>query len=279
MTASRPDAPRAVIAEDEPLLAAELASELHQAWPALQIAATAADGESAVEQVLALQPEVVFLDIRMPGLSGLQAAEAIAEDWPDGVVPPLVVFVTAYDQYAVQAFERAAFDYLLKPVQPERLRHTVARLQAALASRGTRAAPAPLAMNELVERLEQVMAAGGGANAATTTVEPLRVLQIGVGNQIRMVPVDDVLVFEAADKYVRVLTAGGGEHLIRLSLRELLPRLDAGRFWQIHRGTVVRAEAIESATRDESGKVTLQLRGRTETFAVSRVHAARFKAM
>ena len=278
MTASRPDAPRAVIAEDEPLLAAELASELHQAWPALQIAATAADGESAVEQVLALQPEVVFLDIRMPGLSGLQAAEAIAEDWPDGVVPPLVVFVTAYDQYAVQAFERAAFDYLLKPVQPERLRHTVARLQAALASRGTRAAPAPLAMNELVERLEQVMAAGGGANAATTTVEPLRVLQIGVGNQIRMVPVDDVLVFEAADKYVRVLTQSA-ELLIRTPLKDLLPQLDQGVFWQVHRGTVVRAEAIESATRDESGKVTLQLRGRTETFAVSRVHAARFKAM
>lgn len=273
-------APRALIAEDEPLLAAELASELGHAWPELQVVATVADGDAAVEQSLARGPDVVFLDIRMPGLGGLGAAEAIAEDWPDDAPPPLVVFVTAYDQYAVQAFERAAFDYLLKPVQPERLGQTVARLQAALAARAAPAAPAaPAELGSLVERLQQVLGAGDAAVRTTTApAEPLRVLQIGVGNQIRMVPVDEVLVFEAADKYVRVLTAGG-EHLIRMSLRELLPRLDASRYWQVHRGTVVRAEAIESATRDDAGKVTLRVRGRPEGFVVSRLHASRFRAM
>ena len=268
---------RAVIAEDEPLLAESLRGELAALWPELEIAAIAGNGEAAVTEALAHRPDVVFLDIRMPGMSGLEAAQALAEDWPDDEGAfPLLVFVTAYDQYALQAFERAAVDYVLKPVQPARLAATVKRLQAALAARSG-AAPA----NELgavVERLRDLLGATGGLAAAGAASEPLRVLQVGVGNAIHMVRVDDVVYFEAADKYVRVITATR-EHLIRTSLRELVPRLDASRFWQIHRGTVVRAEAIASAEREESGRVTLKLQGRPEKLVVSRLHAHRFKAM
>jgi DNA-binding LytR/AlgR family response regulator len=283
---------RALIAEDEPLLADSLRAELAKLWPALAIVAVVGDGESAVEQTLALRPQVCFLDIRMPEMSGLEAAQALAEDWPDDGTPfPLIVFVTAYDQYALQAFERAAFDYVLKPVEPVRLAQTCARLHDALAARAagrgdarpgtgtgmgtTTAAADPAGLAGAVEQLRALLAS---APAATAPAEPLRVIQAGVGNAIHMVRVDDVVYFEAADKYVRVMTAGH-EYLIRVALRELLPRLDATRFWQIHRGTVVRAEAIASAERDESGKVTLRLHGRPEKLSVSRLHAHRFRAM
>jgi DNA-binding LytR/AlgR family response regulator len=267
----------AVIAEDEPLLAEGLRAELAVLWPGLEIVAVAGDGEAAVAQALAHRPDVVFLDIRMPGMSGLEAAQALAEDWPDDDGPfPLLVFVTAYDQYALQAFERAAVDYLLKPVQRARLEATVKRLQGTLAARPD-AGPAR-ELGDVVERLRGLLGATGAAAAPAADAEPLRVLQVGVGNAIHMVRIDDVVYFEAADKYVRVITATR-EHLIRTSLRELLPRLDASRFWQIHRGTVVRAEAIASAEREESGRVTLKLQGRPEKLVVSRVHAHRFKAM
>jgi len=268
---------RAVIAEDEPLLAESLRAELAAAWPALVVEAVVGDGESAVAEALARRPDVVFLDIRMPGLSGLDAAQAIAEDWPDGTPFPLLVFVTAYEQYAVQAFERAAADYLLKPVQPARLAAAVGRLQAALAARTTAAPAAELQV--AVDRLRTLLGdAGTSPGAQAPAPEPLRVLQVGVGNAIHMVKVDDVVYFEAADKYVRVVTPTR-EHLIRTALRELVPLLDPGRFWQIHRGTVVRAEAIASAEREESGRVTLRLTGRPEKLVVSRLHAHRFKSM
>jgi DNA-binding LytR/AlgR family response regulator len=273
--------PRAVIAEDEPLLAASLKAELAAQWPELEVAAMVGDGDSAVEQALALRPEVLFLDIRMPGMSGLEAAQALAEDWPDdGTAFPLIVFVTAYDQYALQAFERAAFDYVLKPVEPGRLAQTCARLRAALAGR---IAAAPSAngndVADVVAQLRLLLGnADPGAPRTSAAHEPLRVIQAGVGNAIHMVPVDEVVCFEAADKYIRVLTAGR-EYLIRTSLRELMPRLDASRFWQIHRGTVVRADAIASAQRDESGKVTLSLQGRPDKLVVSRLYAHLFKAM
>ncbi len=238
-------------------------------WPQLRIVASVSHGAAAVEHALALAPDIVFLDIRMPGLSGLEAAQALAEDWPDGPgAPPfpLVVFVTAYDEYALQAFDRAAVDYLLKPVQPERLAQSCTRLQAALAQRG----------NTLGTTLEQLR--GLLAAPATPAAERLSVLPVGVGNAVHMVPVASVLYFEAADKYVRVVTAEG-EHLIRLSLRELLPQLDPQAFWQIHRGTVVRADAVASALRDESGKLTLTLAGHPDRLTVSRLYAQRFKAL
>lgn len=258
----------ALIAEDEPLLAQALQAELARAWPALQVVATVGDGASAVDQVLALRPEVLFFDIRMPGLGGLEAAAELADAWPEGTPFPALVFVTAYDQYAVQAFEAQAVDYLLKPVQPSRLAKTVDKIQHLLAARS---APP---MQATLDQLRHLLA--GAAPAAAP--EPLKVIQASVGTAIRMVPVDEVLYFEAADKYVRVLTAGH-EYLIRTPLKELVPQLDEKTFWQIHRGTVVRASAIEAVTRDEAGKLHLQLRGRPESLTVSRLYAHLFKAM
>ena len=260
----------ALIAEDEPLLAAALQDELARAWPNLQILAVASHGAAAVEQTLALRPQVLFLDIRMPGLSGLEAAAEIADEWPSDAAFPAIIFVTAYDQYALQAFEAQAVDYLLKPVQAERLNRTVQRVQALLDQRSKGLADMPL--EATLAQLRTLLA------PAATSVEPLRLIQASVGQQIRLIPVDEVLVFEAADKYVRVLTADS-ELLIRTPLKDLLPQLDPQVFWQIHRGTVVRASAIDSAQRDESGRLSLQLRQRSERWPVSRLYAPRFRAM
>ena len=268
--------PTALIAEDEALLAAHLQAELARLWPDLRVVANVSHGAAAVEQSLALRPDIVFLDIRMPGMDGLEAAQAIGEDWPEGEAPPLLVFVTAYDQYALQAFEQAAVDYVLKPVQPERLAQTCARLRAA---RGRRSEPQGGATVEsALSQLRALLGAPGLVGAAASPAARLNVIQAGVGTAIYMVPVQEVLYFEAADKYVRVITAER-EHLIRTSLRELLPQLDPDRFWQVHRGTVVRSDAIASALRDESGKLTLVLRGHGDKLAVSRLYAHRFKPM
>ena len=264
--------PTALIAEDEPLLAANLQAELAQLWPALQIVASVGHGTAAVERGLALKPDVVWLDIRMPGMTGLEAAQALTEDWPEGKPLPLIVFVTAYDQYALQAFERAAIDYVLKPVQTDRLAQTCARLQAALQARHE-----PAAFDATLARLRRLLAAPGLA-AAASAAPLLDMIQASVGAAIHMVPVADVLYFEAADKCVRVITTAR-EYLIRTSLRELLPQLDGERFWQVHRGTVVRANAIATALRDESGKVHITLRGHADKLVASRLYAHRFKAM
>jgi len=263
----------ALIAEDEPLLAANLQSELAALWPGLRVVATVGHGEAAVDEALARRPDLLFLDIRMPGMTGLEAAAALADEWPEDTPFPLIVFVTAYDQYALQAFERAAVDYVLKPVQRERLAQTCTRLQAALRQRG-QSAGADMSLDAVMQQLRGLMAATPGASA----MPRLRVIQAGAGNAIHLVPVDEVLYFEAADKYVRVITAER-EHLIRTSLRELQPQLDAERFWQVHRGTIVRCDAIGSVLRDESGKLTLTLRGHPDKLAVSRMYMHRFKAM
>ncbi|MDB5751501.1 MAG: LytR family transcriptional regulator [Ramlibacter sp.] len=257
----------ALIAEDEPLLAQALAIELQREWPALQVVATVADGLSAVSRALALRPDVLFFDIRMPGQSGLEAAAQLVDDWPAGVAFPALVFVTAYDQYAVQAFEAHAIDYVLKPHQPDRMRKTVARLQQALAARQGGA-----------DELEATLGQLRGLLAAAPGQPALKVIQASVGTSIRMVPVDEVLVFEAADKYLRVLTASH-EYLIRTALKDLLPQLDPGVFWQVHRGTVVRAAAIEAVHRDEAGKLQLAVHGRREQLPVSRLYAHLFRAM
>ncbi|MBC7482921.1 MAG: response regulator transcription factor [Rhizobacter sp.] len=277
--------PTALIAEDEPLLAANLQAELARLWPALRVVANVGHGAAAVEQALALRPDVVFLDIRMPGMTGLEAAQALAEDWPADANLPLIVFVTAYDQYALQAFERAAVDYVLKPVQTKRLALTCARVQAALQQRREPAAAEPSALEETLAQLRGLLAAPGLSAAAfdasanpSAPMQKLAVIQASVGAAIHMVPVAEVLYFEAADKYVRVVT-GACEYLIRTSLRELLPQLDEQRFWQVHRGTVVRAEAITTAVRDETGKVQLTLRGHKDKLVASRLYAHLFKAM
>ncbi|HEX2011263.1 MAG TPA: LytTR family DNA-binding domain-containing protein [Roseateles sp.] len=267
--------PTALIAEDETLLAEGLRAELAALWPELQVVAMATHGQAALEAALARRPQILFLDIRMPGMSGLEAAQALAEDWPEEQPFPLLVFVTAYDQYALKAFEQAALDYVLKPVQRERLAQTCARLQAALRQRQNGSADAA------VMQLRQLLAAPGVVQALglpAAAPAPLRVLQVGVGSSILMVPVDEVIYFEAADKYVRVLTADR-EHLVRASLRELLPQLDAQTFWQVHRSLLVRAEAIERAERDEAGRLSLRLRQRPERLGVSRMYAHRFKGL
>jgi DNA-binding LytR/AlgR family response regulator len=268
----------ALIAEDEPLLAANLQAELLKLWPELHIVASVGDGESAVESALGVQPDVMFLDIRMPGMTGLECAQALAEDWPANGRPfPLIVFVTAYDEYALQAFERAAFDYILKPVQPDRLAKTCARLKERLA--GGSAPPDEASLGKVVDQMRELLAAGrSDALSAPAVSAPLRVIQASAGNTITMVPIDEVCYFEAADKYVRVVTANR-EHLIRMSLRELLQQLDSQRFWQIHRGTIVRSDAIDTAERDEAGKLTLTLRGNPARLVVSRLYTDLFKGM
>jgi DNA-binding LytR/AlgR family response regulator len=271
------DTPTALIAEDEPLLAQGLQAELARAWPALAIAATVGDGASAVRESLTLQPDVLFFDIRMPGMSGLDAAAELADAWPEGKAFPALVFITAYDQYAVQAFETQAVDYLLKPVQSARLQKTVEKVQALLATRSHEVQDVHADLNVTMARLRTLLA-GTPPSAGVANPGPLQVIQASVGNQIRMVPLQEVVYFEAADKYLRVLT-DSHEYLLRTPLKELMPQLDGNIFWQIHRGTVVRASAIDSVLRDEAGKLSLSLRGRSEKLPVSRLYAHRFKAM
>lgn len=285
--------PTLLIAEDEPLLAQALKAELTKAWPEVEIVGLAGTGRLAVKQGLELAPDVLFFDIRMPGLTGLEAAAELADAWPPEDAPgkpfPVLVFVTAYDQYAVQAFEAQAIDYVLKPVQPDRLARTVARVQQTLAAReageagaGTAdeaSGPAPVAgLDDAVRQLRALLQQTGLAEPGAPAPQPLKVFQCSVGNSIRMVPVAEVLYLEAADKYVRVLTADH-EYLVRTPLKDLLPQLDATEFWQIHRGTVVRAQAIDAVTRDESGKLNLTLHGRPDKLVVSRLYGHLFKAM
>ena len=261
--------PTALIAEDEPLLAQALQAELARAWPELRIVANVGDGAAAVDAALQHRPDVLFFDIRMPGLGGLEAAAELADAWPDDAPFPALVFVTAYDQYALQAFEAQAIDYVLKPVQPARLQKTVEKLRAVLAQRSARGGDLDVTLGQLRHLLQ----------AAAPAAQPLlKVVQASVGNSIRLVPVEEVLYFEAADKYVRVVCADG-EVLIRTPLKDLLPQLDPQLFWQVHRGTVVRATAVYSVHRDEAGKLHLALRGRKERLAVSRLYAHLFKPM
>jgi DNA-binding LytR/AlgR family response regulator len=263
----------ALIAEDEPILAATLAATLGRLWPELKIVATCPHGQAALEQALALQPDVLFLDIKMPGKTGLEAAEELAESWSGPRPFPQVVFVTAYDDYAVQAFDNAAADYVLKPVSDERLARTVERLKARLKTEPAR--PDGGGLEALIEQLRALTPA---TPAPAARPERLTLIRAAVGNQVRMIPVGDVVYFEALDKYVNVVTSDG-EALIRTSLKELLPQLDERVFWQVHRGTIVNSACVLAATRDEAGKLTLNLRHRSEKIRVSPLYAHLFRQM
>ena len=265
--------PRALIAEDEPLLAEHLASELQAAWPALTLLPIAPNGQVALERALAERPDIVFLDIRMPGLTGLEAATGMLEDWPDGQPLPLIVFVTAYDEYALKAFEASAIDYVLKPVNPQRLAQTVQRLQNALAKPSNPSTIPSTNQPDPMAALQALL-----AQHQAPAQPRLRHLQASVGEAIELVPMQQILFLEAADKYVRAVTAAQ-EFWVRVSLKELLPQLDPERFWQVHRSTVVNIDCVLRAQRLENGNVVLQLRERSERITVSRVHAARFKAL
>lgn len=279
----------ALIAEDEPILAQALSTQLKRLWPELHLWPVATDGGEAVDRALAERPDVLFMDIQMPVLNGLEAAEQIMDQWPADRPLPLLVFVTAYDEYAVAAFERAAVDYVLKPVSGERLRQTCERLQRLLSSRhradtaaeededlldDEQAAPA-------LQALQRAQAQQSSGQPASSPQPPLKVIQAAIGQNLQMVQVQDVLYFEAADKYVRLITPqrdSSSELLIRTPLRELVPRLDPDEFWQIHRSLVVNVRAIDKVVR-QNGRMRVHVRGREETLEVSRMYAHLFKAM
>lgn len=261
---------RALIAEDEPILAATLARTLHKLWPELQLAGTAPNGIVAVEQALALRPRILFLDIKMPGQTGIEAAQELAERW-DGAHPfPQIVFVTAYDDYAVQAFEHAAADYVLKPVGEARLARTVERLRTRLGERLDER-PAGDGLAALAAQMRILLQQG-------TAAPRLDLIRAAVGSMIRMIPVQDVLFFQALDKYVNVATHGG-DALIRLSLKDLLAQLDPVQFCQVSRGCIVNLRHVASASRDDAGRLQLALRGRPDQLKVSPLFAHLFRQM
>ena len=252
---------RALIADDETHLARYLQQQLALLWPELEIVALARNGLEAAELIEREQPELAFLDIQMPGLSGLEVAQGI-----EG--PTRVVFVTAYDQHAVEAFEHEALDYLLKPLKTERLARTVERLKAALAQR-----PASLDSPALAAAL-RTLAGNPGAGAP----QRLRWVRASQGELTHQIPIEAVLYFHADDKYTCVQTAEA-EYLIRSSIVELLPQLDPEQFWQVHRSTVVNLAHLAGTRRDATSRLFLRIRGHERELPVSRAYVHLFKAM
>jgi DNA-binding LytR/AlgR family response regulator len=252
-------APTAVIADDERLMREQVAAQRRQAWPELLVVGEAVNGREAVALVQSLAPDVVFLDIRMPEMDGIAAAKAIGDR-------AHVVFVTAYDQYAIDAFEQGAVDYLLKPAEPERVALTCERLRERLDRK-------PRPMDALLAELSERLQTGGSA-----TRSYLRWVQASVGGVIRMIPTSEILFFRAEDKYTRVQTARY-EALIRKPIKELVLELDPAEFWQIHRATLVRVDAVEQVSRNLRGNQVVHLRGTAEKLEVSRSFNHLFKQM
>jgi DNA-binding LytR/AlgR family response regulator len=246
--------PSAVIADDEPQLLDYLKKRLTHVWPELRIVGEARDGPEALQMIRELRPSYAFLDIQMPGLSGLEVAEQVAADCQ-------IAFVTAYDQYAIDAFERAAIDYLLKPVSDERLRKTVERLRRSRE-------PTPTALSELQDLLKRL-------RPAQTY---LHWLQVSVRDEVTLLPVTEVDLFQSTDKYTLVANSRG-EWLIRTALKDLEPQLDPDQFWRVHRGAIVRVAAIERVVRGVHGQFSVKLVGHARKIAVSRPYAVKFKAI
>ncbi|KQV46267.1 LytTR family transcriptional regulator [Pelomonas sp. Root1217] len=246
----------ALIADDEPHLAQYLKTQLAQVWPELQIVKIAANGVEAAQAIAELEPDLAFLDIQMPGLTGLEVAQGI-----EGATR--VVFVTAYDQYAVEAFEARAVDYLLKPLKVERLATCVTRLR--------REAPAPAGDDALAETLKRLLPAA----AASARLRYIRAAQ---GELMHQIPVDEVLFFHADDKYTVVQTATA-EHLIRTPIFELSGQLDPDRFWQVHRSTIINLDHLAGTRRDEQSRLFVRIRGQARELPVSRAYVHLFKAM
>ena len=245
---------RAIIAEDEPNLAEDLRRRILKLWPELTIVAVLHDGVAAQQALQTLAPDIAFLDIQMPGITGLEAARSAQKNCR-------VVFVTAYDEHAVAAFDQAAVDYLLKPVSDERLTRCVERLR-----QNEMIAPAAL-----LERLSSLL-------QTNNRPAPLRWIRAQLGLTVRLLPVEEVCYFQSDDKYTTVLTRDA-ELLLRTPLKELIELLDPAEFWQVHRGTVVNVRQIAAAYHNELGKVTLSLRDRKDTLSVSRSYAHLFRQM
>ena len=249
----------AIVAEDEAPQRAALLSMLADAWPELQSVTACEDGVAALQAVAELRPAVAFLDIRMPGVSGLDVARAVV------AAGGLVVFTTAYDEYAIRAFEAGAVDYLLKPVQPVHLARAVGRLRERLAANNGDGD-----LQARVDELEAALRPRGDRQ--------VRWISASVGDSVRMIGIDEVLYFQAQDKYVRVVT-DEAEAVIRTPLKDLLSGLDPDTFWQVHRGVVVRVAAIDRVRKDELGKWHLCLRGRSKSLPVSGAFLHRFRGM
>jgi DNA-binding LytR/AlgR family response regulator len=259
---SRQAAPTALIADDERLMREQIVFRLKEAWPELVIVGEAVNGRDAVALTRAQEPDIAFLDIRMPDMDGIEAARALAGQCH-------VVFVTAYDQYAVTAFEQGAVDYVLKPADPERLKLTCDRLRERLEKADSKA---PEGMDALLNQLAQRM-----GNHATPR-EYLRWVQASVGTNLRMISTREILFFRAEDKYTRVQTEGF-EALIRKPIKELVDELDPDEFWQIHRATLVRVDTIDRVSRDFRGQQIVHMKGSKEALEVSRSYNHLFKHM
>ena len=265
---------RCVIADDERLMREQLRARLNEVWPELQVVAEAKNGTEAVALVAEHRPELVFLDIRMPGLTGVEAARQIAQmEVSDDELLPEIVFITAYDQYAVEAFEQGVADYVLKPAERERLAVTVERIQKRLARReagepGSDGAPLQQLLHSLAAKM----------NPAGSVPQYLQWIQATVGQTIQMIAVNEVLFFISDEKYTRVQTATV-EALIRKPIKELVDEVDPRKFWQIHRSTLVNANAIASVTRDFRGRQIVAVKGHSEKLEVSRSYIGLFKGM
>lgn len=250
---------RAIIADDEKELRTYLKSILSEIWPDLMICGEAKNGKEALELVESKHPQIAFLDIRMPGLSGMEVAKRIAAQCR-------IVFVTAFDQYAVEAFEKEALDYLLKPVSKDRLTQTVQRLKNQL--------DASIEPPRLTEVVEQVLSKLPGRGKP----DFLRWIKTQDKDSIRLIPVEEADYFKAEDKYTLVMTKDG-ESLIKKSIKELVQELDPARFWQIHRGTIVNVSKIDKVSRSFTGRGVLKMKGRPELLIVSRSYLHLFKQM
>ncbi|HET7731642.1 MAG TPA: LytTR family DNA-binding domain-containing protein [Usitatibacter sp.] len=247
--------PTAILAEDEPILRQQLQAKLARLWPDLEIIASVEDGAAALEALEDRVPDFMFLDIQMPEMTGVEVARHVG-------ARSHVVFVTAYDQYAIQAFETGAVDYILKPATDERLAMTIERLKAKLAT-------PPADLNAVLARIAEQM---GGKR------DRLQWIKATVGQNLRMIPVGDVLFFQSDEKYTRVVLADG-EALIKTPIRELVDGLDPDVFWQIHRSTLVNVNAIAGVTRDFRGQAHVKIKGKDESLVVSRIYSHLFKQM
>lgn len=259
--------PTAVIAEDEPILLAQLKAKLARQWPDLNVVAAVGDGEAALEAITEQQPDLAFLDIQMPEMTGIEVARHLAQHSRRSPLRTHIVFVTAYDKYAVEAFEAGAIDYVLKPYSDERLGATVQRMKNRLAMQP--AAPAQN-LDALLERIAQKLIPG--------KAERLTWIKATIGNNLRLIPVEDVLFFQSDEKYTCAATAEL-EALIKTPIKELLEGLDPDKFWQIHRSTIVNVKAIEAVTRDFRGQAQVKVKSRKEILTVSRPFSHLFKQM